>query len=143
MGTRLVRTSMAVSVVTALLVSALAVYGIPRLMHPTSATDGLIQPAVYTDNAQPAVATDPQPATTTQPTVRSAPAPATYRQSYTRRASTVRHQRSTRDSVLIVAGSAGTGAAIGAIAGGGKGAGIGAIAGGVGGLVYDRLTAHK
>ncbi len=141
MGTKLVRTSMAVSVVTALLVSALAVYGIPRLMHPTSATEGLIQPAVYTDNAQPAA--DPQPAATAQPTVRSAPAPATYRQSYTRRTTTVRHQRSTRDSVLIVAGSAGTGAAIGAIAGGGKGAGIGAIAGGVGGLVYDRLPAHK
>jgi hypothetical protein len=41
-----------------------------------------------------------------------------------------------------VAGSAGAGAAIGALAGGGKGAAIGALAGGGAGLVYDRLT-HK
>ncbi len=39
----------------------------------------------------------------------------------------VHHRRSTRRSVEIVAGSAGVGAAIGAIAGGGKGAGIGAL----------------
>jgi hypothetical protein len=50
--------------------------------------------------------------------------------------------RSTGKSVAIVAGSAGVGAAIGAIAGGGKGAGIGALAGGGGGFIYDRLT-HK
>ena len=54
----------------------------------------------------------------------------------------VRHRRSTEDSVLIVAGSSGAGAAIGALAGGGKGAGIGAIAGGIGGLIYDRATAN-
>ncbi len=45
-------------------------------------------------------------------------------------------------SAAIVAGGAGAGAAIGALAGGGKGAGIGAISGGLAGLVYDRLT-HK
>lgn len=46
-------------------------------------------------------------------------------------------------SAAIVGGSAGAGAAIGALAGGGKGAGIGALAGGAAGLIYDRLTHNK
>lgn len=48
--------------------------------------------------------------------------------------------RSTKKSALIVLGSAGTGAAIGALAGGGTGAGIGALSGGATGFGYDRLT---
>lgn len=51
--------------------------------------------------------------------------------------------RSTLKSVAIVGGTAGTGAAIGALAGGGKGAAIGAISGGAGGFVYDRLTRNR
>jgi|SRR5260370_42169858 len=51
-------------------------------------------------------------------------------------------RRSKAKSAAIVGGSAATGAAIGALAGGGKGAAIGAIAGGGAGFIYDRKT-HK
>jgi hypothetical protein len=54
--------------------------------------------------------------------------------------SRVRRERPTSHSVAIVGASAGTGAAIGALAGGGRGAGIGALAGGAAGFIYDRLT---
>jgi hypothetical protein len=50
------------------------------------------------------------------------------------------HGRSTGKSVAIVAGTAGVGAAIGAVAGGGKGAAIGALSGGGAGFLYDRMT---
>jgi hypothetical protein len=52
-------------------------------------------------------------------------------------------KRSLQQEALIVGGSAGAGAAIGAIAGGGKGAGIGALSGGIAGLVYDLATRNK
>ena len=53
------------------------------------------------------------------------------------------NKRSWEQEALIIGGSAGGGAAIGAIAGGKKGAGIGAAAGGVGGLIYDLMTRNK
>jgi hypothetical protein len=52
-------------------------------------------------------------------------------------------KRSWEREVLIVGGSAGAGAAIGAVAGGKKGAAIGALSGGVAGLVYDMATRNK
>ena len=52
-------------------------------------------------------------------------------------------KRSLEKEVLIVGGSAGAGAAIGAVAGGKKGAGVGALSGGIAGLVYDLATRNK
>lgn len=55
----------------------------------------------------------------------------------------VRHHRTWERQVLIVAGSSGAGAGIGAIAGGKKGAGIGALSGGVAGLIYNLATRNR
>src|SRR5262249_31026379 len=70
------------------------------------------------------------------PAAPAAPAPSTT-------ATAPKKKRSLDKEVLIVGGSAGAGAAIGAVAGGGKGAGIGALSGGVAGLVYDLATRNK
>jgi uncharacterized protein YcfJ len=61
----------------------------------------------------------------------------------TRTVSQTQSKRSLKKSALIVGGSAGAGAAVGAVAGGGKGAAIGAVSGGVAGLVYDLMTRNK
>ncbi len=70
-------------------------------------------------------------------------APAVYRESDVREATPVRKRRSTEKQILIVAGSSGAGAGIGALAGGKKGAAIGAIAGAVGGLIYNEHTKSR
>ncbi len=95
--------------------------------------------------AQPAYMQAPAPAYRQAPAVRPAPVRA-QRVVQSRPAvaprQTVRKQRPFSHSVAIVAGGAGAGAAIGALAGGGKGAAIGALSGGAAGLIYDRITAR-
>ena len=103
--------------------------------QPPDATE---QQAPMAPNAEP-VAPAPYPSQNyaAPPSYQRAPAP-------TRRsAPRVRRQRSTAKSVAIVGGTAGVGAAIGALAGGGKGAAIGALSGGGAGFVYDRLTHNR
>jgi hypothetical protein len=64
-----------------------------------------------------------------------APAPASQST-----AGVAKKSRSTKESALIIGGSAGAGAGIGAIAKGKKGAALGAAIGGVAGTVYDLMT---
>ncbi len=118
------------------LLAALAVAGWVRTPAPTVA------------QADPAVAA--LPANFNTPIAAS---PAVYRQparfqqasprEYVPARRVVRRQRPFSHSAAIVAGSAGTGAAIGALAGGGKGAAIGALSGGAAGFIYDRLTHNR
>ncbi|MGB9104695.1 MAG: hypothetical protein WCC59_08055 [Terriglobales bacterium] len=151
MKSTVIRTAIVSSVITAVLVSALGLWAVPKFMNPQTAQaqdqDSVLQPAVYHGAAaQPS----DQPVQNPRPGARRASTStyngSTYSNNPTVRdayGEPVRHHRTTDQSALIVAGSAGTGAAIGAIAGGGKGAAIGAISGGAAGFIYDRLTANK
>ncbi len=140
MRSSVIRTAIVSSVITAVLVTALGLWAVPKFTNPQSAQadDSVMQPAVYNG---------PTPYSSEAPQVRTRPAARrdTYNDQVVRDqyGEPIRHHRTTEKSALIVAGSAGTGAAIGAIAGGGKGAAIGAISGGAAGFIYDRLTANK
>jgi hypothetical protein len=160
MRSEIVRTALVTSLVTAMAVSALAYYAMPKL-NTVQASEGpvTLQPALYTGAQQavaPATSLQPRPRlirrVSTQPVYQQAAYQEPAYQSSARTASTsdrvfddapVRQTRSKGKSVAIVAGSAGAGAAIGALTGGGKGAAIGAVSGGVAGFIYDRLTANK
>jgi hypothetical protein len=68
-----------------------------------------------------------------QPTVRRAP-------SYTSERAVPK--RSWQKSALLIGGSAGAGAGVGALIGGKKGAGIGALIGGGSAAIYDQVKRH-
>jgi len=150
----LIRTAVITSLVTALGVSALAYFALPHLAPVQAGYDQGVTVQAQGPGAQPVVGT-------TAPVVYQRPLPAGYAPAYRAQNAVyyprnsrpvlrdsygepvARRQRSTTKSVAIVAGSAGAGAAIGALAGGGKGAAIGALSGGAAGFIFDRLTAHK
>lgn len=162
MRSSVVRTAVISSVVTAVAVSAISLFAMSRLGTQSAEMDNGLQPAMYNEVVVPAVAYT-QPATSYRAPARRAAVPArvsserpVYRPAVSNEPSyepvpayepvydePEPQRRSTKTSAMIVAGSAGAGAAIGGIAGGGKGAAIGAIAGGVGGLIYDRATVNK
>ncbi len=143
MKSSVIRTAIVSSVITAVLVTALGLWAVPKFTNPQTAQaeDSVMQPAVYNS---PAPYSSERPQVSPRPVVRRAAA-STYNDQVVRDpyGEPIRHHRTTEKSALIVAGSAGTGAAIGALAGGGKGAAIGAISGGAAGFIYDRLTANK
>jgi hypothetical protein len=144
----LIRTVVLTSLITAAAVTAVAYFAMPHLAPVQASSD---QGVTLAPATQPATAPARPFISRPSPAHRIAPAPenTSYSQPDTglMRDSSgepiARRHRSTEKSVAIVAGSAGAGAAIGALAGGGKGAAIGAISGGVAGLVFDRVTANK
>ncbi len=141
MKSQVVRTAVIAAAITTVLVTAITLFAVPKVPAPP-----LGDPVLRTSNTpQPVYEPDPN-----KPSAGRVVLPTDVRDNSVEAGSeipdsvpSVRRHRSTANSIAIVAGSAGAGAAIGAAAKGGKGAAIGALAGGVAGLLYDRLTADQ
>ena len=153
MKNAIVRTVVITSILTAFAASALAYFVMPHLAPVQANTDQGVTLQGQGMNAQPPASAAPAiyyPRPVARPPSAYRPQNAAYYPQESRpvlRDSSgepiMRHQRSTTKSAMIVAGSSGAGAAIGALAGGGKGAAIGAVSGGVAGFIFDRLTHNK
>ena len=89
----------------------------------------------------------PAAGATAKPSALAVPAkpvqPTAVRKTHHQTRKVVVRKRKLSHSLAIIGGSAGWGAAIGAIAGGGPGAAIGALIAGGGGFVYDHFTRKK
>ena len=138
MKSSVIRTAVVSAAITTVLVTAITLFAVPKVPTPPLGEPVLRSSAPVT---QPVVSEAGKPSggrVVLPSEVRDNSIEAGTEAPY---GDTVGQHRSTGKSAAIIAGSAGAGAAIGAIAKGGKGAAIGAIAGGVAGLIYDRLTA--
>jgi uncharacterized protein YcfJ len=109
-------------------------------------TSGITSKAFTSPNADaieaPYATAQPAPVRRTS-AVAASPAPRNVAVNRESAPAVTKNKRSIQKEVLIVGGSAGAGAAIGAVAGGKKGAAIGAVSGGVAGLIYDLATRNK
>lgn len=153
MKSAIVRTAIVTSLVTVLAASALAYFAMPRMASVQAGYDQGVTLQGQPMNAQAAATTAPAVYYPRPLRARVAPSYRTQNAAYYPQENRpvlrdgygepIRHQRSTAKSAMIVAGSAGAGAAIGGLAGGGKGAAIGAISGGAAGFIFDRLTHNK
>ena len=112
MKSTLIRTAIATSLLTALVVSGISLYAFPRLTSNTQNADQgyTLQPAVYHSSGQDTYNSAPG-------LRRASYAPASYSDSAPVSQPVVRKHRSTGTSVMIVAGSSAAGAGIGALAG--------------------------